>query len=216
VLLLGPTSVLAIPVTFVFTGRLSDDGCWARSGPDVCGEELFGYFTIDDAPVVYDDTHAIYAGSGGPYGMYLQIGGQSGWNDTVGLSLYSPHPTFNRDLVYLHTGTSIASGGGGGNPGDTLRFTSFWRAANAFSGVPRFPPMPDPNDFSPCAESDGCVITVGESLVQEFDRIHDWNFFRSPVVIPMPVPEPGTLALFALGALGLGCMSRRRRDPHCL
>lgn len=73
--------------------------------------------------------------------------------------------------------------------------------------------MPDPSEWfnghwdNVCAESDGCKITVEQSVIQA-GTILDWTFLRSPVVIPVPVPEPGTLLLVALGMLALQVIYR--------
>lgn len=215
-LLTVPTLALAVPITYVFTGNFGtpEQGCWMRAGPDVCNQELFGYFTIDNEPISADATFAKYYSAGGPYGMYLQVGGQTGWNSTVGLDLFHKSPLFyleESDAVFFHTGSGPT---GDGYSDATLRFASWWLngSGNAFDGPPRIPPMPDPNDFgNVCNEAlEGCYITIGQSVVNPFN-IYDLTFFRSPVVIPIPVTEPGTLALIAISLGSVGFVRRKAK-----
>lgn len=60
---------------------------------------------------------------------------------------------------------------------------------------------------------------VGVTSTSAFDRVEvreivgniDNEFFGNFLISRTPIPEPGTLALFSLGLLGLGIASRRRR-----
>jgi hypothetical protein len=198
----GPGLALAKPITYFFTGNFGtrEQGCWMREGPDVCGRPLFGYITIDDRALEADATHAIYFGGDGPYGMFLSVGGQIGWNSEVGLQLYHNSPANGvfsvGDFVYLHTGISFISGQGD-DPNPTLTFASWWAQYPdvVFNGPPRFPPMPDPSAFaSVCVFAiEGCYITVGQFTVGQStvnpQTIYGWKFFRSPFVIPIPSLE---------------------------
>jgi hypothetical protein len=115
-------------------------------------------------------------------------------------------------VVYFHTGLQL--NGRDGDPSSTLDFASWWLGRNAFNGPPRFPSMPDPSDFSNgaydnvCAEAiEGCYITVGQSIVNP-RTIYDWTFFRSPVVIPVVVSEPGMFVMLCMGLVGFAMWRR--------
>ncbi len=83
--------------------------------------------------------------------------------------------------------------------------------------------MPDSFDF----EIDRVVSTIARrkctSVLLQFGtagsfgstlfELDDLKFTTPSTPPPTPMPEPGTLALFLTGLIGLGLLSRRRRKP---
>jgi hypothetical protein len=203
---------LAAPITYEFTGMLPTEEsgyCWFRSedsSTNICGQQLYGYFTVDDDPVNATDTRAEYFSSGGPYGMFVSVADQIGWSSEISILLLHNDPVFIIDEV-----DHVRIQTGGTDPDNLLVFFSLWfgAAGDFFNEPPRIRSFPTSFEFQTCAilRPEGCTIAVGQSWADVL-AIHDWTFTRSASVIPIPayrrVSEPGTLSILCVGLVLLG------------
>ena len=219
-----PVSALAVPVTYEFTGTLTSyqtDGD-ITDNPFPYGTEFFGSFTLEDSTVPFTDigftgyldavtAASISFGSGGSLGSFQHTG------SLLEFSVYSSNLVFLNDFEYMGNppvdqfslGISL-----GTLPGDPVGAYRSFDIALGGSDTSLLPAGLSITDPLPTAK----LIEQGLSLnfyYSVFDADGNSVEFKAPggliaslTQVPVSVPEPSTLALFAAGVLGLALRRR--------